>query len=77
MINGKTLRNMGAIPYMTQMMPPVKELVAFKLNTDSPSGFFTCLSWNQESSSFSLAKTQQHYGEKYNNSLLNRAAAGV
>ena len=40
MINGKTLRNMGAIPYMTQMMPPVKELVAFKLNTDSPSGFF-------------------------------------
>ena len=32
MINSKALRNMEAIPYMTQMMPSVQEPVRFKLN---------------------------------------------
>ena len=33
-INGKSLRNMEAIRYSTQVMPAVKEQVRFKLNTE-------------------------------------------
>ena len=33
-INGKSLRNMEAIRYSTEMMPAVKEQVTFTLNTE-------------------------------------------
>ena len=38
MINSKALRNMEAIPYMTQMMPSVQEPVRFTLNSEALSG---------------------------------------
>ena len=51
MINSKALRNMEAIPYMTQMMPSVQEPVRFKLNTEALSGL----------SSLVFPRTQRRY----------------
>ena len=45
MINSKALRNMEAIPYMTQMMPSVQEPVRFKLNWPRPWVGFLYLSF--------------------------------
>ena len=59
MINSKALRNMEAIPYMTQMMPSVQEPVRFKLNTEALSGFSLLVFPRTQRHNY----IHRHYGE--------------
>ena len=67
MINSKALRNMEAIPYMTQMMPSVQEPVRFKLNWPRPWVGFLYLSFLEPNDITTCTQLiHRHYGEYHN-----------
>ena len=66
MINSKALRNMEAIPYMTQMIPSVQEPVRSKLNTEALSGLSSLVFPRTQDVTTCTQLIHWHYGEYHN-----------